>query len=201
MGVALLCISRVSLEASTKKALNTWVRNERMYELGKWLLSCILFVLHRVFLLSYEDSEHSENGISQQRNHPHIFFYFSSNSSEVSGYALKHSAQQGSIVENQQSVSRSIHNLKSNKLEELAAKNFHFCMLKSEIQAGCQIREFCSRLFTWMKVGPGLCWETLGSKVNSIHHLSKRLPMLVNLLPFIRLEASPNGISKSMNSN
>lgn len=67
-----------------------------------------------------------------------IFFYFSSNSAEVSGYALKRSAQQDRIVENQQSVSRSIHNLKSNELEELAAKNFHFCMLKSEIQAGCQ---------------------------------------------------------------
>lgn len=130
-----------------------------------------------------------------------IFFYFSSNSAEVSGYALKCSAQQDRIVENQQSVSRSIHNLKSNQLEEFAAKNFHFCMLKSEIQAGCQIREVCSRLFTWMKVGPGLCWETLGSEVNSVHHLSKRLPMLVNLLPFIRLERSPNCIWKSMNSN
>ena len=55
-----------------------------------------------------------------------IFFSFSGGSSEVSGYALTHSAQWILLWKIGTPVPGAICNLKSKKLEDLEAKKFHF---------------------------------------------------------------------------
>lgn len=152
MEIALLCIPSVSLEVGTKEVLNTWVRNERKnVQIRKVTLVLHPFCVKEKIPTELWRSGELREWHSQQRNHPRIFF-FSSNSSQVSGGALTNSAQWDPTVENWRSVSGPICDLKRNKLEELEAKHFHFCMLRTEIQAAWQVREFCS---------PASCWETL----------------------------------------
>lgn len=97
-----------------------------------------------------------------------IFLSFSGDSSEVSGYALTHSAQWILLWKTGTAVPGAIRNLKSNKLEELDAKKVHFWIFNVEMQAGVQVKEFSSELLTWMKFPSVILGKSWASEVNPI---------------------------------